>query len=149
MAEITERSIVSPDNYAELIMMLKSNDEASSNMALTIMEQSDFDKSTVYILCILKETYKEVFEGNKARFEEIYPELHRNVTHKLSEEATNVATLSFRKVYEIAVARDIKEELEFMINAFSEELKKHLLDYGFDFLHYFDIKVIPKTKQNE
>ena len=116
MSEVTERSVVSSDNYAELINMLKSNDEASQNLALTIMEQSDFDKSKIYLFCLLKETYKEVFGNDSKRFEEIYPELHRNVSHSLAEEATNISTLSFRKVYEIAVARNNKEELSFMLN---------------------------------
>ncbi|MHA2403482.1 MAG: hypothetical protein ACXADH_10870, partial [Candidatus Kariarchaeaceae archaeon] len=58
---------------------------------------------------------------------------------------TDEITLSFRKIYEAAVKRDKKAELLFLINLFSDKLKDVLIEYGFNFMEYFDIVVKPKV----
>lgn len=144
MAELTKQSVVTEANYSELKAMLTSNDEASVNMGLIVLEQSNFEESQVYIVCLLKETFELVFKNNPSKFEKECPTLHEQVTKVLSDHATNISSLSFRKVYEMAIARKKGEELSFMLTIFKEELMKLLGDFGFSFLEYLDIELKPK-----
>jgi hypothetical protein len=144
MNDLIKQAVVSSDNYTELKTMMISNDVLSVNLALTILEQSDFEKSQIYILCLLKETSKEDFFNNSSKFKKECPLLHEKVTEKLLDHDTNIASLSFRKIYEIAVSRKKKLELSFMLNVFKKELMSLLGDYGFTFLEYIDIELKPK-----
>jgi len=142
--EVTAQTVVSAENYVELKSMMLSNDKASKNMALTILEQSEFEKSQVYIMCMLKETFSDVFKNDSLEFEKEYPQLHKAVAEKLKDEDTEISSLSFRKIYEITQKRKNEEELEFLLNIFKEELISLLVDYGFSFLDYLDITITPK-----
>lgn len=143
MSQVSERSVVSADNYHELKNMILSNDEASKTLALAILEQSDYEASEIYILCLMKETQKSLFNSGKT-FKDDFPDLYNRVADRLLEEATEISTLSFRKVYEIGVKRNKQDEIAFLVNIFSEEVKNLLKDYGFSFLDYFDLKLTPK-----
>ena len=134
--EVTEQSVVSQENYEEIKNMLTSNDAGSKKVALTILEQSDYNKSEIYILCMLKEV-ESVF--SELSFEEEYKQLSNKITKRLESEGTDISQLSFRKLYEIAIARDKPEELEFMLNTCKEELIKFLKEFGFTFLDYLEI----------
>jgi len=144
--EVTTQTVISAANYVELKNMMLSNDDASKNMAMTILEQSEFDSSQVYIMCMLKETFNEVFKNDSSKLEEDFPELHLKVTELLKEKDTEISTLSFKKVYEVAQTRNNKEEINFLLDVFKEELVGLLVDYGFSFLDYLDITITPKKK---
>jgi hypothetical protein len=144
--EVTERTVVSIENYDELKNMLLSNDEASQKMALTILEQSNFESSQVYILCLLKETFSEVFKNDASKLEKDYENLHKSLADILKEDDTEISTLSFRKIYELSVDRKIEEEMTFLLDIFKEELVTLLKDYGFSFLEYLDIIIKPKQR---
>ena len=141
MSELTTQSIVSSDNYMEIKNMLISNDDGSRNVALNILEQSDFEKSKLYVLCILKESYDKIGQDFKS---ESYRTLFDNVKETLKDSATDISSLTFRKIYEIAVERDNKDEIAFMLSIFKDELLGLLKDYGFSFLEYLDIEIKPK-----
>lgn len=146
MVETEERSVINSENYSELVQMLKSNDEGSVKMALTILEQSNFDDSKIYILCAIKETFDKVFK-NAEIFSKEYPSLHKNITQDLVDNRfIDVATLSFKRIYELAVSRGKVEEVNFMLNIFKNELVRLLTDYGFSFLDYLDIEIKPKKE---
>jgi hypothetical protein len=144
MESVTTQSIVSPDNYAELKNMMLSNDDASKNMALTILEQSNFEISQVYILCLLKETFSDVFKNDKSKLEKEYPNLHKELTNALKDADSEITTLSFKKLYELSMSRKVEKEMNFLLNIFKEELIGLLKDYGFSFLEYLDITITPK-----
>jgi hypothetical protein len=144
MEAVTTQSIVSPDNYAELKNMMLSNDDASKKMALTILEQSNFETSQVYILCLFKETFSDVFKNDTSRLENEYPELHKRLIAALKDGDTEISTLSFRKIYELSASRKVEAEMEFLLNIFKDELINLLTDYGFSFLEYLDIRITPK-----
>lgn len=146
MVETEERSVINSENYSELVQMLKSNDEGSVKMALTILEQSNFDDSKIYILCAIKEIFDKVFK-NAEIFSKEYPSLHKNITQDLVDNRfIDVATLSFKRIYELAVSRGKVEEVNFMLNIFKNELVRLLTDYGFSFLDYLDIEIKPKKE---
>jgi len=142
--EVTTQTVVSAENYAELKKMMLSNDDASKNMGMTILEQSEFDSSQIFILCMLKETFSEVFKNDSGKFESQFPVLHKKVSDLLKDEGTEISTLSFRKVYEVAQKRNNENEISFLLNVFKDELITLLLDYGFSFLEYLDITITPK-----
>jgi hypothetical protein len=138
MNEIIKKSIISIDNYTEIKTMITSNDKASINMALTILEQVDFEESQVYIMCLVKEVFNSHLDKKSC------PELYEKITNKLLEHNSDITNLSFRKIYEIVVSRKNKVELSFMLNIFKEELMSLLKDYGFSFLEFIDIELKPK-----
>ena len=144
METVTTQTVVSPDNYAELKNMMLSNDDASKKMALTILEQSNFETSQVYILCLLKETFSDLFKNDTSKLESEYPELHKGLTEALKDDDTEISTLSFRKIYELAATRKTEAEMNFLLEIFKEELIGLLKDYGFSFLEYLDITITPK-----
>lgn len=142
--EITEKSILSADNYEELLKLLTCNDEGSITMALTILEQSDYEKSEVYILCIMKNVYDDLFKGSKSsKLESDYPVLFTNINTRLRDQATDVSTLSFRKIFEITRERNITEELIFMLDVFRDDLKILLEEFGFEFVKDLEVVLRP------
>ena len=150
MTKVTQRSVVSSENYAEVKTMMLSNDEGSRNLALTIMEQSDYKESEIFILCLLKETFSSIYgdHGPYRDFQEKYPVLYNNIHTRLKESATEISTLSFRRVYELATQRGNKEEISFMLQLFKEELFTLLGEYGFTFLDFLDIEIKPKKNDD-
>ena len=140
--EVTKKSIISSQNYCEIKNMMLSNDDASKKIALTILEQSDFELSQVYVLCILKETFSEAFEYNSTELEKDY----KKITKVLKGKKETIATLSFKNIYELSVNRKVEEEMKFLLNIFKEELITLLKDYGFTFLEYLDVNITQKIK---
>lgn len=145
MAGVTDKAVFNNENYAEVKTMLLSNDEASINLALTILEQCDWEESQVYILSIIKENFETVFKNSASSLASKCPELSAKISDLLADRATNISTLSFRKLFEVAVVRNREEEIEFMLNHFKDKLMKTLIGMGFDFLEFLDIEVKRKT----
>ena len=141
--EVTEQSVVTSNNYKSIKEMLISNDEASQTLALTILEQSDYDKSEVYIMCILKDCFRTAF-GTVKKFEEVSPTLFKKVTNTIKTEDVEIAKLSFKEVYDLAVKRNIEEEINFILKIFKDELIDLFTDMGYQFVHFTDILVKPK-----
>ena len=144
--EVTKKSIISSQNYCEIKNMMLSNDDASKKIALTILEQSDFELSQVYVLCILKETFSEAFEYNSTELEKEYNKLYKKITKVLKGKKETIGTLSFKNIYELSVNRKVEEEMKFLLNIFKEELITLLKDYGFTFLEYLDVNITQKIK---
>lgn len=149
MSTLTSESIVSVENYAELKNMMLSKDKASAVMALTIMEQSDYEKSEVYLLTLFKETYVPLFASTGcAHKENEYPVLFQKVAKTLTDEDTTLASLSFKKVYEVALERDNKEELDFMLKILKGEIVTMFTEFGLTFLDLIDIELkVKKVKE--
>ena len=141
--EVTEQSVVTAENYKNLKQMLVSNDEGSKTLALTILEQSDYDKSEIYIMCILKDCFRTAF-GTVKQFQEVSPILAQKVTDNLKKEDVEVAKLSFKEVYDLAIKRDIQEEIDFILGVFQAELHELFTDMGYVFTQFTDVLVKPK-----
>lgn len=148
MSEVTQSSVVSKENYAEVKKMLLSKDEGSVQLGLSIMEQAEYEKSEVFILAMMKETFDEIYgkNGPYTKFKDTYTELYDKVVSRLSDEDTDIANLSHRKIYELAIRNKSREQVEFLLEVFNQELKKLLVQYGFTFLEYLDLSVKPKEE---
>jgi len=111
---------------------------------MTILEQSDFKDSQVFILCLLKETYESLFGSKTTRLETNYPTLFSNITNILRDSGTDISKLSFRKIFEITKERNKKEELSFMLNILRDDLKALLKEFGFELFEDLEMEFRPK-----
>lgn len=141
----TTQSVISKDNYEEISKMLTCNDDASINLALSILEQSNFEESEVYILCLLKSHYNKIFGSNTntTRFETSYPDLFTKINTRLRDQATDISILSFRKIFEITKERGNVEELTFMLNILRDDLVSLLEEFGFEFIKDLELQFKP------
>jgi len=140
---IDEKSIISPKNYAEIKKMMLSSDEASVTVGLSILEQSDYNKSELYILLALKQTFKEAF-ASVEKFKEKAPELADKVLESIEMNNVDITKLAFKEIYNLAMKRNIKEEIEFMLDILRDELVSLLTEFGYEFTTFTDILIRPK-----
>ena len=143
MNKLSEKSVISQENFIELKTMMLSNDEASVNLALTILEQSDYELSEIYIMCMLKDTFKEAF-GSVSSFKEKTPELAEKITKSLDVEDIDVTRLSSKHIYDHAIKRDNQEELEFILELLKNDLLSLLSTMGYEFVNFTDVLIKPK-----
>lgn len=141
--EVTERSVVSGENYKQIKEMLIGNDEASKTVALTILEQSDYEQSEIYVMLVLKDAFRTAF-GTAAKFKELSPVLADKVTKSLKEEDIEIAKLSFKEIYDLAMKRNIQEEIDFILMIFQEQMYELFSDMGYQFVNYTEVLVKPK-----
>jgi hypothetical protein len=142
MDQVTEQSVVSADNYASIKEMMLSNDEASVNVALTILEQSNYEKSEVYLMCILKDCFRDAF-GTAAKFKEVAPALAEKVTERLHKDDLDISKLSFKEIYELALKRNVPEEIEFTLTILRDELVELLKEFGYGFVDFTEVLIKP------
>jgi hypothetical protein len=139
-----EIKLLNQDNYANVLAMLTSNDSGSIRVGYSVLENVDFEESQIFIFCMLNQVNEKV-SGFSNTLKEEAPILLEKLNEYGRAIGTDEITLSFRKIYEAAVKRDKKSELLFLINLFSDKLKDVLIEYGFNFMEYFDIVVKPKV----
>lgn len=143
MNEVNAQSVVSAENYEQIKEMMLSNDEASVNLAITIMEQSDYEKSMIYIMCILKDCFRDAI-GTVQKFKELSPVLSEKVTEHLENDDCDVTKLSFKQIYALAEKRNNQEECEFMLDIVVEELKLLMGEFGYEFQNFTEVLIKPK-----
>ena len=143
MSKLSKKSTISTENFAELKTMMLSNDEASVNLALTILEQSDYETSEIYIMCIIKDSFKEAF-GTVSSFKEKTPILAEKITEGLGIDNVDITRLSFKHVYNRAIKREVQEELEFVLELLKNDLVSLLSTMGYDFINFTDVLIKPK-----
>lgn len=145
--KVDTQSVISRENYDSIKNMLLSNDESSVMMAFSILEQSDYENSKVYILCMIAQTHSHVLaERNHKFLESNYPDLYKSLYQTMTDELgiSQSSNISFKNIYTVARTRGNQEEIQFMIDVLSEQFKSLLLDYGMSFMEYFDIELKPK-----
>lgn len=141
--ELTKESVISPENYNELKSMLISNDSGSVNLGLVILQESNYEKSKVYILCLLKECYSEIYK-HSSKIEEEYSELFDTIKNDLLKKKTDIIQVSFETIFNIAKERKNEDELNFILTIFANELKEILREFSFEFLDYLDLHLVMK-----
>lgn len=146
--EVNSQSIVSKDNYDEIKNMLTAPDEASKVLAITILEQSDYKESEVYILTVLKDSFRDAFSST-SEFQKQAADLSIKVCDSLGEQGADIVTLSYKEIYAIAIKRDKKEEIEFILDCLSVELIKSLEAFGYEFMEFTDVLIKPKGWMKE
>lgn len=144
MSEVKESKVlVGIDNYMEIKEMLNSSDEGSKVVALSILESANYEKSKLFILSMLLEICNVAdISGSKlsALVQKEAPKLYTAIIND-KEFPKGIEGVSFRSLYEFTKAHGTKEELLFLLNVCSDQLKRFLQAYGFDFLEYFDLDI--------
>lgn len=147
------QSIISDENYEEIKHILLAADEGSVTIGMTILEEADFDKSKIFLLCMLKEVLPKIYKtkGPFPKFESEYPVLFDKIvngeddSYGLKQHSVTINQLNLKKIYEIAIDRKNRNEISFLFNLFKDELMKLINGYGLDFLQYVDVVITPKT----
>jgi hypothetical protein len=143
MSELSNKSVVSKDNYYELKNMMLSDDLASVTLAVTILEQSDYELSEIYIISLIKDTFSKVFKKTDA-FKEQCPELYENVANSVYVDGADLTVLSSKHIYNTALKKGNQEELEFVLNLLTKDLTELLSTMGYGFVDYTDVLIKPK-----
>lgn len=143
MSELHKGSVISNENFSELKHMMTSDDEASVNLALTILEQSNYEESEIYIMCIIKDAYDKVF-GKLSEFKLRTPELSEKIIKSLSNTEQDITKLSFEYIYNLVIKRNKQEELEFVLSLLNDELIELLKTMGYQFVNFTDVIIKPQ-----
>jgi hypothetical protein len=125
------RITINENNYNKIYNLLNCKDEPSINIGLSILEESDINKSIIYILYLLKQME---FSNLGHLRQDDYPKLVQHFIDNFDGDFK----LSYKQIYDIAKEKSL-EEKTFIANKFGNELKEFLTEYGFNFLTEFDI----------
>lgn len=143
-------SILNKDNYNSVYEMIASKDEGSRVVGFSVLENVNYEKSEIFLLCMLKQlTESQNYHINMNTVKNEASQLYHKI-HSKCKDLPNWK-LSYKYIYEIAVKRTAdtnnKHEIEFLLNLFKNELLDLLTQYGFSFLEHLDIEI--KQKINE
>lgn len=140
-----EVSVINAENFSKIKKLLLSKDEGSKNVGLAIIEQSALNDSPVYSLCLIKETFPEVFHNGITIFDLV--DKTPNVSKFLKDNfnnATSIDDISFQAIFEFAKGRSSKEEAEFMLSLASRDFGKLIEKYNFPFKEFAEVKLVLK-----
>jgi len=142
-------SILNKDNYNSVYNMITSEDGGSKVVGFSVLENVNYEKSEIFLLCMLKQ-----LNENNVNMYTIKTEanaLYLKLEDYCKNKSITDLKISFRNIYERAVERsetkENKSEIEFLLNIFKNELLELLTQYGFTFLEYLDIEI--KQKKND
>jgi len=156
-----KRVIINEENYNDIKELLVSADHGSIKVGLSILEEAEYKRSEIYILCLLKEAFQlPTFKFSLHELADDYPILFTKTTRsvdvretwtrsKKDTQANGVTvetSLSYRVLYDLSLERDNPIATKFIINLFKDDLVNFLQNYGFSFLEYLDIEIKPKKK---
>ena len=145
MSETQDLAVLNSENYKNVLGMLTSKDEGSIQVAYSALEHMDYEKSEVYIFCILKQANEEISNLDTIVRDKA-PKLYEKLQEYSKAQNENILTFSFKKIFMRAQEREREDEVEFLLGLFKNELVTLLTDYGLSFLEYLDIEIKPKTK---
>jgi hypothetical protein len=132
---MTENSFT-PDQFNTLITMGSSSDPENHLIALTLIENADFNKHLVYILLL-----KKLSSILPKTWEEHAPQSYNNI-EKLVPKA---GVITYKKIFELlATVKSDQEQMVFFLNYFAKYLEKQCKLLGYDFIDGLEIKI--KTK---
>jgi hypothetical protein len=140
--EVIKQSVVDNNNYGKIKEMLLSTDEASRNVGLTILEEADYSESEVYVLCIVKDCFREAF-GSVSSFKELTPTLFEKITKSITVENNDITNLSFKSIFDKAMERGKETEIEFILNIFRDELVELLREFNYTFMDFMELTLKP------
>jgi len=130
----TTKTLINETNYNKILKLITSEDQPSTHIGLSILEQSEIKNSKIYILLLLKHLK---IEENKLIQNE-YPKLYKLL---FNDNGTHSVVLSYKFLYNLCKTN---EEKTFLLDSFKNELTDFLKDYGFDFLTECELKIIKK-----
>lgn len=127
-----------PDQFNTLITMGSSSDTENHLIALTLIENADFDKHLVYILLlkklgqILPKTWEAEAPKSFAKIENVMPK---------------AGVITYKKIFEkLGAVKADKEQMIFFLDYFAKYLEKQCKMLGYDFIDSLEIKIKSKDE---
>jgi hypothetical protein len=144
MIKEESKVLVGLQNYVEIKQMLISEDQGSRLVGTSILDNANYKKSKFFILTMLLEvsqikaaqSYDIDFIKNEC------PNLYLKILD--DEDIFQIENLSFRSLYLLIKRKGTKKDMGFLLNVCKDTLKTFLIEYGFDFLEYFELDIKEK-----
>jgi len=157
---LDEVIILNDSTYDRVLDMLCSPDRDNAQVAVSIIEAVDFEKNAPYILLLAKESEGNLTKNNNpfrtnlfAKEDVVEPigsSFNSNIANLVNSCSNDAGKLTYNKMYtELSQKKTDAVAMTFFLDKFSESLKTHLLQWGFDFVHTMNLKLIPKTESND
>lgn len=124
-------------SFTNMMGMMNSPDEENKVVALTCIENVNYERNLVYIVMLIRHTSisEELWWKHAPK---AYAYL-LNLGYKAG------AAVSFKSVFETLLkAKAPAEDLQFFCDIFADFLKKTMMDSGFDILERLELKIILK-----
>lgn len=131
------------NTFKNVLAMLNSVDPENNVVALSCIENVEFNENIAYILLLKKMGVKT---DNKQWME------HAPTAYKLLKEsgADVTGNITFKEALNILVKRKVKpEDIQFYLNQFLDHLSDSIKGLGYDFIDELEITVKLKTKEGE
>lgn len=138
--EIAVKPTIGPDNYYSVKNMLLSNDEATINVAVSLMETVEYEESELYLLMLLKESFDIVFK-NELKLKEKAPELYKNLEQ--SKNVMDMTHISLKEIYNIATTSNNEVAQLFILDAIRDTLVEMLRELKYDFVDFTELYIKP------
>lgn len=143
MTPETNKVTLGKDTFPNILGMLESPDPENRVVALSCIDNVDFNSNITYILILKK-------EGTKA------------TTHEWLEHAPNASkllkgmgieldkALTYKQILETIVKRKVpSEDIQFYLDSFGLKLFQSIKGLGYDFIDELEINIKLKTSDGE
>lgn len=145
---MTELTAIDENNYENVLQMLDSKDEEARNLALSCLENVDFDKSALFILMLRKNSAASLQNWN-----EFAPETVKKLV-EIGSKADDVPSNNEiqkigRKSFFSKNNPDRARLMTFYSNAFAKDIRISLVRLGYDFIDEQIIEVIIKSSDGD
>tara|TARA_R110002074_G_scaffold114748_2_gene245312 strand:- start:11481 stop:11882 length:402 start_codon:yes stop_codon:yes gene_type:complete len=127
---INTLTIINEENFYKIKDLLYSKDKPSQKVALSILEECDLKQSRMYVLLLIKNLN---LSHNIYSIKDDYPNLTSIIYTKNNK---LICSFSFENLYNICKT---KEEKDFVLSQFKEELESFLSEYGYSFFKKCDL----------
>jgi len=136
------QTTIDANAYDNVLKMINSVDTENRVVALTALDNVDFNKSLSYLLLFKK-------QGNASGAE--WAEHAPKVTGMLKGIGINTdSVLTFKQILEIMVKRKVPvEDIQFYLNRFGDHLFNSIKNLGYNFIDTLEIKIKLKTEDGE
>jgi hypothetical protein len=138
----TEQIALNAETCDNILQMMNSVDGENKVVALSCIDNVDFNKNLTYILILKKQS-----SASTADWKEFAP----NTTKMLTGIGVDVdSVLSYKQVLEILVKRKVPtEDIQFYLDRFAKYLYSSIKGLGYDFIDTLEIKLKLKTDDGE
>ena len=144
MEEVKEKTKIDAAKYDELLKMLKSDNKDAKVLALTIMDQSDFDKSKVFISILYAKARKLNILGDLELKD--FEDLNRNLLEFCNSMGESPFSITVTAVFQAVKEQATTEELDFLLEIFELEVAATLTNMGFQFPDNIRLKAVYERK---
>ena len=149
----TTKTLINELNFDNVLELMNSKDDKSKVLGLTILENSDINKSYIYLLLLFNNwidiptrtnngdliSTKSNFINNMKQFDDKFDE--HNVSYKF---IYSYIKDNEKKLLKDLSSEELKKCKKFVIKNFNDELVTLLKNFNYDFFDEFDLIITEK-----